>query len=192
MKQKLSQWARENRYSYQGAYLAFKAGKIPGAYQSETGKIIVDLKEAVKQKILTITYARVSSTDQKSTLKPQSLRLQDFCIANGWIISKNYEEIASGLNDSRRILDKILEIEEPIRLVVEHKDRLTRFGFNYIKRFIESKGGEIILINEVDNHENEILEDFVSIITSFCSRIYGSRRSKRKTEKMIKELESDG
>lgn len=191
MKQKLSQWARENRYSYQGAYLVFKAGKIPGAYQTDTGKILIDLKEAVKKDILTVTYARVSSTDQKSTLKPQSQRLQDFCVANGWGIHKNFDEIASGLNDSRRIFDKILDIEEPIRLVVEHKDRLTRFGFNYIKRFLESRGGEIIVINDTDNHENEILEDFVSIITSFCSRIYGSRRSKRKTEKLIEELQSD-
>jgi predicted site-specific integrase-resolvase len=71
---------------------------------------------------------------------------------------------------------------------VEHKDRLTRFGFNYIK---ELWHGEIIIINEVDNDEHDLMQDFVSLVTSFVARLYGRRRSKRRTEQLIERLKSD-
>lgn len=75
--------------------------------------------------------------------------------------------------------------------IVEHKDRLTRFGFSYIERLVELYGKEIIVINLTNEKEDDLLEDLVSIITSFTARIYGQRRSKRKTEKIIAELEGD-
>jgi len=188
MKQKLSQWAKEHNYTYQGAYLAFKGGRIAGAYKTSMGSIFVETPELEKLKIETITYSRVSNPEQKENLKNQTKRLQEFCSANGWTINKSIEDIGSGLNDKRSGLEKILKQKTPIRLVVEHKDRLTRLGTNYIKLHLESLNGELIIINEVTDRENEIMEDFVSLITSFCAKIYGHRRSKRKTEKIIKEL----
>jgi len=72
------------------------------------------------------------------------------------------------------------------RILVEHKDRLTRFGFEYINLLFP---GEVVIINKtLENSEAEIMEDFVSLVTSFCARLYGRRRSKRKTEILIKEL----
>jgi predicted site-specific integrase-resolvase len=71
------------------------------------------------------------------------------------------------------------------RIVVEHKDRLTRFGFNYIKNLWV---GEIVIINEVTEDEKDLMQDFVSLVTSFTVRLYGRIRSKRQTEKLIKEL----
>lgn len=76
--------------------------------------------------------------------------------------------------------------------MVEHKDRLARFGINYIQKLLELGGRKIEIINDVpDNTKEDLIQDFVSIITSLCSRIYGNRRSKRSTEKLIKELEKD-
>ena len=72
---------------------------------------------------------------------------------------------------------------------MEHKDRLTRFGFNYIKILFEESGMEIEVINESENDKDDLMQDFVSIITSFCARLYGLRRSKRKTEQLLKELQ---
>jgi predicted site-specific integrase-resolvase len=69
--------------------------------------------------------------------------------------------------------------------VVEHADRLTRFGLNYI---IKLYPGEIVIINEVIEDEQDLMQDFVSLVTSFCARLYGKRRSKRKTEQLINEL----
>lgn len=67
-----------------------------------------------------------------------------------------------------------------MRVVVEHKDRLTRFGFTYIECAVKNNGGEIVVINTKEDEKDELMEDFVSIITSFCARIYGKRRSERK------------
>lgn len=82
-----------------------------------------------------------------------------------------------------------MEEQKATRLVVEYKDRLTRFGFNYIKTLF--KGCKIIVVNETTNKEDDIMQDLISIITSFCARIYGNRRSQRKTEKIIEELNKE-
>jgi putative resolvase len=77
-------------------------------------------------------------------------------------------------------------------IVVEHKDRLTRVGFNYLKVLLNKQGKDIEVVNLVEEESSDIMQDFVSIITSFCARIYGLRRRKRKTECLIKCLEDDG
>lgn len=101
------------------------------------------------------------------------------------------QEIGSGLNDKRPKLLKLLNDITIGYIIVEHKDRLTRFGFNYIKSLLESRGGGVIVINEVESNKEDLIQDFVSVITSFCARIYGQRRSKRKTEKLLEGLKED-
>ena len=142
-----------------------------------------------------VLYARVSSNENKNNLESQLERLRLFAIAKGYQIVKKIKEVGSGLNDNRSKLNYLLEKElnEFKILLVEHKDRLTRFGFNYIDILLKSHSKQIEVINLVDNDKEDLIQDFVSIITSFCSRIYGQRRrrSKRKTEKLIKELEDE-
>lgn len=75
------------------------------------------------------------------------------------------------------------------KLVVEHKDRLSRFGTSYIEIACKHFGCDVIYINDVSDEKEDLIQDFVSVITSFCARIYGQRRNKRRTEKLIKELE---
>lgn len=103
---------------------------------------------------------------------------------------KENKEVGSGLSDSRKMLTSIISNPSPLRVVVEYKDRLTRFGFRYIEFAIKNNGGEIIVINTKKNDKEELMEDFVSIITSFCARIYGKRRSERKNL-AIKEVIDD-
>ena len=76
-------------------------------------------------------------------------------------------------------------------IVVEHKDRLSRFGLNYIQKLLELDNRKIEIINPQSNDEDDLMQDFVSIITSFTARLYGRRRSKRLTEKIIKEVSED-
>ena len=52
-------------------------------------------------------------------------------------------------------------------------------------------GCEIIVVNKAELEQEDLLQDFISIITSFCARIYGQRRCKRKTEKIIEELNNE-
>lgn len=185
---KLSQWAKKSGYTYRGAFNVFKRGQIPNSRQLENGTIIID-EEPIKNKDeYNVVYTRVSSSENKINLNSQAERVSQFCNARGWVVHEIVKECASGLNDSRPKLQKILKENKASRIIVEHKDRLTRFGFEYIKTLYD---GEIIIINEVIEEQPDLMQDFVSLITSFCARIYGHRRSKRKTEQLIKELQSN-
>ncbi|MDJ0731786.1 MAG: hypothetical protein QNJ33_17540 [Crocosphaera sp.] len=77
-------------------------------------------------------------------------------------------------------------------LVVEHKDRLARFGTNYIELLLKELNKKLEIVNQSEDKQDELMEDLIAIITSFCSQIYGLRKSKRKIEKIIAELESNG
>lgn len=173
----------------------FHQGLIKGAYQMETGTIIIpdDIfeTEQPQKETKTVIYARVSSHDQKEDLKRQTQRLINFGITQGYTINKTYEEIASGLNDNRPKLNKILEDETITHIIVEHKDRLTRFGYHYIETLLKRNNVQIIIANETADNKEDLINDFISIITSFCARIYGQRRGKRTTEKITNKLKKE-
>ena len=180
---KLSEYAKSNSVSYRTAWNRFKAGKIKGSYKDEHGTVHVPVID--QREDFTVTYARVSSSENKSNLLSQSKRVQDFCSAKGWIVNRVVEECGSGLNDTRKHLTHLFRDKAVTRVVVEHKDRLTRFGFNYLKELAHF---EIVVINEVVEDERDLMQDFVSLVTSFTARLYGRRRTKRATEKLIKDL----
>ena len=188
--EKLSEYAKRHNVCYLTAYNHFKRGLISGAYQLPSGTIVIpdNAVQSVTKPDYIVTYARVSSSKNKDNLMQQSKRLQDFCCAKGWIIQENIQEIGSGVNDNRKKLLKLLAKGIATKIVVEHKDRLTRFGFNYLKTLCDKFKCEIVVINTCQNEKEDIVQDFISIITSFCAKIYGQRRSKRKTEQLIKEL----
>lgn len=186
---KLSHWAKKLGISYQAAWNMYNKGQVPNAYQLESGTIIVE--EKIKKQPYIVTYARVSSSENKSNLISQSKRLQRFCRANGWVVDRNIMETGSGLNDSRKKLNKLLEEGLVTKLVVEHKDRLARFGVNYIRLLCLHIDCELVIINSSSNDKEELINDFVAIITKFCARIYGLRRKNRHTEAFIKELNSE-
>ena len=146
--------------------------------------------QQIKEESIVI-YARVSSSENKQNLETQKDRLISYCNAKGYKVDKVITEIGSGLNDKRPKLEKLLKEQTFTRIVVEHKDRLTRFGFNYLEVLLNHNGIEIEVINNVEGERDDLVQDFISIITSFCARIYGQRRSKRNTEKLIKELETN-
>jgi predicted site-specific integrase-resolvase len=137
------------------------------------------------QPMKTIVYARVSSNKQKNDLIRQAERMSEFCIKNGWVVDQVITEIASGLNDARPKLIKLLEQKERIRIVSEHKDRLTRFGFNYLKILIH---GEIIIANLHDSDKEDLMQDLISLITSMVVRYYGQRRGSKKVKEILEKL----
>lgn len=188
---KLSEYAKKHNVTYRTAFNHFKRGVITGAYQLPTGTIVIpDNENQIKNKTeYIITYARVSSSENKINLENQSKRLIDYCNANGWKTNENIKEIGSGLNDKRPKLLKILTEGKSTKLIVEHKDRLSRFGSTYIEEACKHFNCEVIYINNIQNEKEDLIQDFINVITSFCAKIYGQRRSKRKTEQLIKELE---
>ena len=94
------------------------------------------------------------------------------------------------MNDSRSKLQKLLEQNDFDIILVEHKDRLTRFGFNYIKTLLNKDDKHIIVVNPAKNDNENLMEDLISIIYSFSARMYGKRRAKTKSDKVIQELKN--
>lgn len=194
---KLSEYARRIGVKRHTAYRWFKKGEIPNAVQLPSGTIYVPDEifdtELKRNTGKTIVYARVSSSEQRKTnLETQAERLTQFAIANGWIVDKVIKEVGSGLNDERKKLVELLLSDEPIaRIIVENKDRLTRFGFNYLEILAKKQGFEIIVVNPTTTDQEDLMQDFTSIITSFCARLYNGRRAKRKTEAIIQILNKE-
>ncbi len=184
----LKQYAKEHRIKYRAAWNRYKKGKIPGAFQDECGRILISELKAKKPEY-TVCYARVSSSKNKKNLATQLERLVAYCNAKGYAVKQVVKECASGLNDKRPRLMKMLRNEQISRIVIEHHDRLTRFGFRYIEELMKRQDCEIEVINEAADDREDLMKDFISLVTSFTARLYGLRRSKRKTEQLIKEIE---
>lgn len=172
----------------------FHKGLIPGKQDPETGTIKLlnplykeNTQETVKKAIL---YARVSSTKNKKSLDGQLSRLESYALAKGYTIVDEVSEVASGLNDHRPKFIKLLKRNDYNILLAEHKDRITRFGFNYLDVLLNRLGITLELVNQSDNKDNELMDDFISLVTSFCNRIYGRRR-KDKTKQIIKDLQDE-
>lgn len=194
---KLPEYAKRVGVTRFTAHRWFHDGKIPGAYQLPSGLIYVPDTifdtEKPKPKGITVVYARVSSSEQRKTnLETQAEQLTQFAIANGWVVDKVIKEVGSGLNDERKELTDLLRSDAKIdRIIVEHKDRLTRFGFNYLQILADKMGFEIIVVNPTMTDNEDLIQDFASIITSFCARLYGRRHAKRLTEKIIQSLRKE-
>lgn len=184
---KLSKWCKEKGICYQTGINWFHKGLIANAKQLPTGTILVENSTSkLDANVRIVTYARVSNNSRKQDLEHQIKRCGDYCAAKGYSITKNYKEIASGMNDDRRQFWLMVD-SNPTLIIVENKDRLTRFGFNYIERLLAKQNCTIEVMNRDCENETDLIKDLVSIITSFCCRLYGIRRGQNKT-KQIKEV----
>jgi putative resolvase len=187
---KLSQYAKQQGISYRTALRWWKSGIIKG-YQSPTGTIIVTEQKPETAHVVqrVAIYARVSSHEHKPNLERQIDRLETYCAAKGYQIAILVKEVASGVNDSRPKFLALLSDSTINLIVVEHKDRATRFGFRYLETLLALQGRAIEVVNLADNDKEDLLADLVSIVYSFAARLYGPWRAKRKTEVIVKQLQ---
>lgn len=156
---KLSDWAKTQGISYQTAWRWFKTGRLPvNATQTPSGTILVELDSKATEWRQTSVYARVSAPEKQGDLERQAQRCVDFCQARGWSVDQIVKEVASGMNDSRPKLVKLLR-NKPSRLVVEHKDRLTRFGFGYFELLLPMLDCELVVINRDAEERDDLLKD---------------------------------
>lgn len=185
---RLSAYAKQMGVSYKTAFRWWKAGKLD-AYQLDTGTVIV--REPITSEAPTnvALYARVSSADQKEDLERQKQRLKDYAASRGYQVTKTVSELASGLNDSRPKFLKLLTDASIGVIVVEHRDRATRFGLTYIEQLMQMQGRRLEVIFPSDT-DKDLVDDFIAVITSMASRIYGRRASKRRAEKIKQCVES--
>lgn len=184
---KLSHYAKKMGLDYRTVWNWYKEGKIPNAYQTHSGTIIIPDEEIEhKQEYGVILYARTSSSQNKELLDNQVERLKNYATSRGYKIKQIVKEFGSGLNDERKQLSKILQDNQYDKIIVENKDRLTRFGFNWIQLLT---GNRIEVINETKEKDEDIVKDLISIIHCFSVRIYGLRRSQRFDTKIRQVIE---
>ena len=184
---KLSHYAKKMGLDYRTVWNWYKEGKIPNAYQTHSGTIIIPDEEIEhKQEYGVILYARTSSSQNKELLDNQVERLKNYATSRGYKIKQIVKEFGSGLNDERKQLSKILQDNQYDKIIVENKDRLTRFGFNWIQLLT---GNRIEVINEAKEKDEDIIKDLISIIHCFSARIYGLRRSQRFDTKIRQVIE---
>lgn len=179
---RLSAYAKQMGVSYKTAFRWWKAGKLD-AYQLDTGTVIVREPLASEVPTNVALYARVSSADQKEDVERQMQRLKDYAAARGYQVTKIVSELASGLSDSRPKFLKLLTDASIGVIVVEQRDRATRFGLTYIEQLMQMQGRRLEVIFPSDT-DNDLVDDFIAVITSMASRIYGRRTSKRNAEKI--------
>ena len=127
----------------------------------------------------TVSYARVSSHDQRADLERQKQVLELYCASQGWTFDI-IADLGSGMNYRKRGLKRLLDgiVEGEVgRVVLTHKDRLLRFGAELVFALCQAKQVEVVIINhgEDTTFEEELANDVLEIITVFSARLYGSR-----------------
>jgi predicted site-specific integrase-resolvase len=138
-----------------------------------------------------IIYIRVSSNNQKNDLKSQKDFLSKFTVNMGLSINEIYEDIGSGLNYKRKNFLKLIKevINGEINsIVIAHKDRLIRFGFDFFEWLCNEYNTKIYIINDEKlSPQEELCKDLTSIIHVFSSRLYGLRKYKNLINETCKE-----
>lgn len=134
-----------------------------------------------------VVYCRVSSNGQKNDLASQVSAMETFCLAGAIPVDEWIQEIGGGMNFKRKqFLDLVGRIQrgEIQKLIVAHKDRLMRFGFELFQHIATENGCEIVVANqEALSPQQEMVEDLMAIVHTFSCRLYGMR----KYPKAIKE-----
>ncbi|MES1265067.1 MAG: IS607 family transposase [Variovorax sp.] len=175
---KLKQWAAVNGISYKTAWRWFHQGTLPvPAHQVASGTILVETPVILTDGVT--LYARVSSADQRADLDRQVARLTTYAVAQGWRVTGVVSEVGSGMNGRRPKLRQLLADAKVQIIVVEHRDRLTRFGFEYLEAALYASGRHLRVVEDVEL-SGDLARDMCEVLTSFCARLYGRRSAKRK------------
>ena len=137
-------------------------------------------------------YSRVSTFEQKKSgdLERQVGRLTTEAIRRGYNIVSVLEEVGSGMNDKRNKLQKLFELIEKKEIdivLIEHKDRLSRFCINYLLEYFKSYNVRVEWVEEIigKSYEDELVGDILSLMTSFSAKIHGKRSHKNKKKELL-------
>lgn len=184
MKVNLREWALEQGVHPKTAYRWFREGILPVSARRAGRLILVDLdpKPAVVGKVA--AYCRVSSADQKDDLERQVGRVVTGATGLGLSVGQVVSEVGSGMNGHRRKLTKLLSDPAVTVIVVEHRDRITRFGFEHLAASM-STGGRRIVVLDATETSDDLVRDVTEVLTSLCARLYGRRSASRRAAKAV-------
>ncbi|MFF2146296.1 IS607 family transposase [Kitasatospora sp. NPDC058190] len=180
---KLADWARQQGVTYQTAWRWVKDGKMPvPVRQAPSGTWIVEEAPAATGRV--VAYCRVSSADRKSDLDRQVARVVTGANAQGLAVAEVVTEIGSGLNGKRRKLHRVLADPGAAVIVVEHRDRLARFGVENLQAALAATGRRLIVLDPEESTDG-LVKDMADVLTSMCARLYGQRAAKSRAERAL-------
>ena len=180
----LSEWADRVGVSKFTAYRWFREGTLPVPAQRVGRLILVNLDAAERESARTVLYARVSSHDQRSDLDRQVARLTAWATGQGMVVGEVVAEVGSAMNAKRRKLARLLADATATTVVVEHRDRLARFGVEHLEAALSAQGRRIVVVDagEVDD---DLIRDVTEVLSSFCARLYGPRGARNRALKAL-------
>ena len=163
-----------------------EAVRTPGNHRripmSEIKRLIGESED--EKRTVTLAYCRCSTDKQRDNLERQTGRVLEYCLKNDWQVEL-FKDIGSGLNEERREYKRLLkriQDQDVKRVIVEYKDRLTRFGFETFVVYCSGFGVDVVVIEETEEKEFELemAEDIVSLVASYSARMYGRRGGRKK------------
>ncbi len=161
------------------AYRWFDRGVLPvPARRLPTGTILVNTPQPL-QDGTTALYARVASHDQRADLDHQLARLTAWATQHGYTVGVTEAEVGSGLSGRRRRLMRLLANPAVSTIVVEHRDRLARFGAEYVEAALAACGRRLVVVDPAETTD-DLVRDMVDVLTSFCARLYGHRSARNR------------
>ena len=183
---RLSEWAKQEGVHYQTAWRWFRDGQLPvPATRTATGTILVDVPRAAAASAGGVAvYARVSSHDQRGDLDRQVARLTEWATESGMAVDQVVTEAASGMNGRRRKLARLLSDASVSTIVVEHRDRLARFGVEHLEAALSAQGRSVVVVDEGEV-DDDLVRDMTEVLTSFCARLYGRRGAANRAMKAL-------
>ncbi|MFF3892863.1 IS607 family transposase [Streptomyces sp. NPDC001812] len=184
---KLSEWARQQGVSYQTAWRWVKDGKMPvPVRQAPSGTWLVT--EPAPAVFATsgrvVAYCRVSSTDQKIDLERQAARVVAGANGLGLAVAEVVTEVGSGLDGRRRKLHRLLSDPQTAVIVVEHRDRLARFGVEHLEAVLSASGRCLVVLDPTETTD-DLVRDITEVLTSMCDRLYGRRAAKNRAARAV-------
>ena len=190
----LARWVKEGKIK--AVRTAGGKYRIP---ESEVRRIAEGLP--VSKEVRAVIYARVTPS-QKGDLEGQVQHLKQYCSSKGYRVIDVLSDVASGLRADRegllRLLDYVVNRQVDV-IVMTYRDRLTRFGFEYLEYLFRQYGVrvEAVLGEEPKEAHQELLEDLVEVVNSFAGRLYGLRSRRKRTlvegfRRLLDEVERGG
>ncbi|MFJ2260091.1 IS607 family transposase [Streptomyces sp. NPDC087844] len=181
---KLSEWARQQGVSYQIAWRWVKDGKMPvPVRQAPSGTWLVD-QVAVQPSGRVVAYCRVSCADQKAGLERQAARVVSGANGLGLAVAEVVAEVGSGLNGRRRKLHRVLSDPQAAVIVVEHRDRLARFGVEHLEAVLSASGRRLVVLDPTETAD-DLVGDITEVLTSMCARLYGRQAAKNRAARAV-------
>ena len=181
---KLAEWARANGVHPQTAYRWFRQGTMPvPARRLPSGTILVDTPGSPPGGRV-VLYARVTAYDQRADLDRQVARLTAWATGQGMVVADVVREVGAGVNGKRPRLRRLLADPHATTIVVEHQDRLARFGVEHLEAALAAQGRRLLVV-EPGETGDDLMRDMVEVLTGFCARLYGRRGARNRALRAV-------